>query len=312
MIISTSTNRHATCRQPLAESARRALPVRGADWFSTRRDHFVRQAIDDFFHLASWFTDLYAGWRGCVVVGEATGIGTSDQLQTELAAMVGTEQDNGPLWQLKDLCHRIWPQERRREEAQGALVDWLIGSLFHEAMKLKENLYLLAAYTPAAATLGGWVGAEGEGDRPLSTIARMVDLHAMAERLAGDVAGQMERIGGLFGQASCLLRMMMPELAANPLVLRLLMEMEEVVADLWGEPLEALMSDTFAGRPATGFCRAGSSYLRGQWYRQALAAYRRALDCDRGCDEAIVSVTRIEAILRELPEERLAVQSELG
>ena len=307
MIICSSTARHGTCTRQAAEAGG-GSPIRGADWFTGRRDHFVRQAIGDFFHLASSFADLYASWRGSAAGVHRLDDATSGRLQAQLAAMVGTERDNGPLWQLKDLCHRIWPQERRVEHVRGVLVDWLVGSLFHEAMKLKENLYLLAAYRPAAVAIGGVASRDNGPDRPDAAIVRMVDLRAMVGRIAGDVDGQMERIGVLFAQTNYLLRMMLPELAVNPLVLRLCMEMEEVVAELWGESLEDLFTDTFGGHPAGGFCLIGSSDLRGQWYRQALTAYRRALSCERECDEAIVSAARIEAILRELPEHRPLVQ----
>ncbi|MDX9833641.1 MAG: hypothetical protein RBT36_00315 [Desulfobulbus sp.] len=308
MIICCSTAKRAGCTLAAVESGGRSLPVRAGGWFTGRRDYFVRQALGEFFHLASRFFELYATWRNRPVDDEPAGGDTSARLQERLAAMVGTERDNGPLWQLKDLCHRIWPQERRAEHVRGALVDWLIGSLFHEAMKLKEDLHLLAAYRPAGVALGGFADSDKKPNRSDEAIARMVDLRAMIGRIAGDVDGQMERIGGLLAQTNFLLRMMLPELAANPQVLRLLMEMEEVVVELWGESLEDLFADTFAGRPAVGFCLVGSSYLRGQWYGQALTAYRRARSCDRQCDEAIVCAARIEAILRELPEHRLLVQ----
>ena len=306
MIICSSTARRADCTQSAAEPGGCSSPVRTGDWFAGRRDHFVRQAVGDFFHLASRFSELYAGWRIRPAAAAPCGEDASTRLQERLAAMVGTERDNGPLWRLKDLCHRIWPQERRAEHVRGALVDWLIGSLFHEAVKLKEDLYLLAAYTPAAAALGGFT--DRDAGRADPAIARLVDIRAMVGRIAGNVDGQMERIGVLFAQTTILLRTMLPELATNPLVLRLLLEMEEAVAQLWGESLEALFADTFDGSPAVGFCLIGSSYLRGQWYRQALTAYRRALACDRACAEAIVRAARIEAILRELPGHRLPVQ----
>lgn len=306
MIICSSTARRADCTQSAAEPGGCSSPVRTGDWFAGRRDHFVRQAVGDFFHLASRFSELYAGWRIRPAAAAPCGEDASTRLQERLAAMVGTERDNGPLWRLKDLCHRIWPQERRAEHVRGALVDWLIGSLFHEAMKLKEDLYLLAAYTPAAAALGGFT--DRDAGRADPAIARLVDIRAMVGRIAGNVDGQMERIGVLFAQTTILLRTMLPELATNPLVLRLLLEMEEAVAEFWGESLEDLFADTFGGSPAVGLCLIGSSYLRGQWYRQALTAYRRALACDLACAEAIVRAARIEAILRELPGHRLPVQ----
>ena len=187
MIICSSTARRADCTQSAAEPGGCSSPVRTGDWFAGRRDHFVRQAVGDFFHLASRFSELYAGWRIRPAAAAPCGEDASTRLQERLAAMVGTERDNGPLWRLKDLCHRIWPQERRAEHVRGALVDWLIGSLFHEAMKLKEDLYLLAAYTPAAAALGGFT--DRDAGRADPAIARLVDIRAMVGRIACNVDG---------------------------------------------------------------------------------------------------------------------------
>lgn len=279
----------------------------GRGWFDSRRDYFIRQALGDFMTIAIGFQELYASCLECCLqqsdggaswknleVGETWG-----RMHRRLAEMVGTERDAGPLWQLKDLCHRIWPQQQRDLHSHGVLVDWLIGSLFHEAMKLKENLYLLGTYGPAAAALGGGAGTGvGRDDRPPRS--RMAGLDALIERT---VAGQLERMGFLFGQVNYLLRLMLPDLAANPLVIRLLAEREQEVTDLWGESLEELFADVLGGRSADGFCLAGASYLHGHWRRQALTMYQRALALAPGCDEAIVRIAHIEAILRVTPGE---------
>ena len=44
-----------------------------------------------------------------------------------------------------------------------------------------------------------------------------------------------------------------------------------------------------------------AQYLHGHWRRQALVMYRRALALAPGCDEAIVRIAHIEAILRATP-----------
>lgn len=260
--------------------------------------------------LAIGFQDLYASCLECCLQRPAGGAGSQNRevgetwgrMHRRLAEMVGSERDAGPLWQLKDRCHRIWPQEQRELHGHGVLVDWLTGSLFHEAMKLKENLYLLGTYGPAAAALGGVAGrCAGRGDR--APLSRLADLDALIERTAATVAGQLERMGFLFGQVNYLLRLLLPDLAANPLVIRLLAEREQEVADLWGESLEGLFADLLGGRAADGFCLAGASYLHGHWRRQALAMYRRALALAPGCDEAIVRIAHIEAILRATPGE---------
>lgn len=280
----------------------------GRDWFGDRRDHCTRQVLADFFHLVDWFQHLYDQYlmARCHGKGEAgvwagqQGVDIPVELLAQLSAMVGTEAKNGPLWQLKDLCHQVWPQETRHQHIQGGLVDWLVGSLFHEAMKLKENLYLLNNYGTAAVvavdSLGGYNGRHW---RQSPEINRLVDIGGLVVRITRDVARQMERMGFLFGQVKYLLRMMLPDLVTNTLILRLLAEQEGAVIELWGESLEELFADIFADNPASGFCQVGASYLQGQWYHQSQAMYRRALACDRHCDQAIVRLAHLGIILRD-------------
>jgi hypothetical protein len=281
----------------------------GRDWLCGRKDHCTREVLSEFFHLVGWFQKLYGGYlraRGLDKFGEDSLPGRHEQqaqveLLEQFSAMVGTEKNNGPLWQLKDLCHLVWPQEARQRQLQGGLIDWLVGSLFHEAMKLKENLYLLNNYGTAAVAVDGLADYNVSRYRQSPAIIRMVDMVALVARITGNVARQMERMGYLFGQVKYLFRMMLPDLVENKLILRLLAEQEGVVSELWGESLDALFYDIFAGAPADGFCLAGASYLQGQWYRQSLEMYQRALACDRHCDEAIVRLAHLGAILRDEP-----------
>lgn len=273
---------------------------RGGDWFEGRRNHFVRQLLDDALELIRWFQqvqDLYSSSRPREHSGGA-GSRSAQETQAELlwqcTAMVGTETCKGGLWQLKDLCHQIWPREEPDQPAHGVLLDWLVGSLFHEAMKLKENLYLLNNY--GAAVVGE--NTTLLGDRCLRAFPPDL-LASDLSMLVGGIAQQMERVGLLFGQVSCALRAMLPELIGNALIVRLLAEREAVVTELWGESLEAIFSDVLSGGAAAGFCLAGASYLRGQWFRQALTMYERALGCDRQCNEARVRAAHLKAVLRE-------------
>ena len=53
------------------------------------------------------------------------------------------------LFRLKESCHAIFRpsgSDSRPEVAAGALLDLVVGSLFHEAMALRENLYQLESY----------------------------------------------------------------------------------------------------------------------------------------------------------------------
>lgn len=266
------------------------------DWFSGRKNHFVRQLLDDTMMLICRFQQLYDRYR-CghlphslvdqPAPGRTTGAlpALHAEILQHLTSMVGTETRKGSLWRLKDLGHQIWPRHSCAPNDPGILLDWLIGALFHETVALKENLYLLHNYSAISA---------GQG-RPNHLLAN----GWLADDIPDNIARQMERVGSLFGQVNYFIRLMLPDLIGNPLVVRLLVEHEEAVTELWGESVDSIFSDIFSGRADAGFCLAGASYARGQWFRQALRMYERALACNRQCDEARVRVAHLRALLQE-------------
>jgi len=297
-------------RTPESGPGTESVLAHGRDWFGQRRPHFIRQVVEDFFLFVLSFQELYQVYLGC---RDPRGHGCADLLSpvtekaratlwNQLTRMIGSENDKGRLWQLKDLCHLVWPEQENGYDVHGSLLDWLVGSVFHEAMKLKENIYLLNTYGPAAVRIRELAPEPSRMLlRPRGVYPRlssMVDVESLVRRIASDVISQMEQMGFLLGQANFMLRMMMPELAGNPLVIRLLVEKSELVDRVWGESVEEVLADMFAGSPVQGFCAAGRSYLLAQWYDDALAMYQRALAIDPGCDEARARVIHLQALVR--------------
>lgn len=274
-------------------------------WLTKRSSFFIRQVVNDYLEVDELYCALYQDFRhhyqgaarGADVLLLPSSASLRETLYEQLSAILGTESSRGLLWRLKDLCHIVWPESERQQNVLGSLVDWLVGSLFHEAMKLKENLYLLNNYGPAV-----FCAEQDEGHRDRTTgdtyfsLSQLVDIPGVFRRVALDTEHQLERIALLFGRGCYLLRVMMPALAENELVVRLLAEKEIMLAEVWGEPLERIFSDMFGGNVAHGFCFAGMSYLRSQWYHQALVMYRRALAVDKECSEAMAKVVQLEAI----------------
>jgi len=298
---------------PIAEPAQ---DTTRPSWFEQRRNHFVRLLVGDFFLLVESFQQMYGVYLDC---RNSQGQCCADLLSPEteaargqiwsrLTLMIGTEVEKGQLWKLKDLCHLVWPKQEQEQkyDVHGSLIDWLLGSVFHETMKLKENIYLLNTYGPAAVRMEESHSTQSmqllRPSGPFPQLSSMIDVEALVRRIADDVVSQMEQIGFLLGQANFILRMMMPELASNMLVVRLLVEEEERVLRVWGESIEELFTDMFFGDAAQGFCAAGRNYLSGQWFPQSLDMYKRALQADKDCDEAKAKVAHLQAMLKENPQ----------
>ncbi|MDH5297586.1 MAG: hypothetical protein OEV91_01020 [Desulfobulbaceae bacterium] len=255
------------------------MPPAANQWVASRRHLFIRNLLKEFFETFDTFSRIYGNY---ITLQEAS--------FAEIDRLVGTESRKGLLWQLKDSSHRLWQQADPKEELHGCLLDWALGSLFHEAMKLKENIYMYQYYRPLAEEMGARGGSGGasvfgvEGSR-------------FIERTGREIGKQMESIGALFGRANYLLRLMVPEQADNHLLARLLVEEEELVATLWGESIEALFAEMYPLLPESGFCTAGRSYLADQWHERAHHAFQRALAVNSQCEEAQRHLFQLRAML---------------
>ena len=251
-------------------------------WFEEKRALWVKNLLKDFHKTYKRFIDLYGQYI------------TSQQVSfEEIDQLVGSENRPGLLWRLKDKCHRLWRDVDPAEEVNGCLLDWVMGSLFHEAMKLKENAYVYQYYRPLAEKM-----TAGPGGRGLKICG--MECERFMERTATEIQKQMENLSLMFGRANYLLRLMMPEQAQNTILLRYLIEHEEVVIQLWSENLTELLADMFFGAPEQGYCAAAKSYLQDHWQERARMAYSKALALNPQCEEA----HRYVLVLQTAPNSR--------
>lgn len=254
-------------------------------WFEEKRPLRVRELLQEFHETYNRFLALYSQYlkNGRVAF-------------EEIERLVGAEGRKGHLWRLKDGCHRLWRGVDPREEMNGCLLDWMMGSVFHEAMKLKENAYVHQFYGPLAQKMSACPAGGG-------LLVCGVDSERFMKRTAREICRQMENLSLMFGRANYLLRLMMSEQAHNFILLRFLIENEDVVIQLWSESLAELFGDMFFGAPEEGFCAAARSYLADHWQERALAAYEQALAVRPDCEEAQRRVLQLKALAeKELAE----------
>ncbi len=277
------------------------------NWFEQRRDFYICKLYTDFFNVIRTFQEVYQLYRSCRMFEDkacsrsqsSQNINDRCRVWGQLTQMVGTEVDKGPLWELKDLCHRLWPKEVQPQNPEGSLIDWLIGSIFHEAMKLKENVYILNSYNTASLQTSDPSAVVLQQEIAASLLAEVMWDRSLTGRIVADVVKQMEQLSFLLGHANYMLRTMTSGQSRNLLLVRLLAGQEKMVQELWGEGVVPLFEDMFFGAPKEGFCAAGRSFMAGQWYPQALKMYQQALDIDRSCDEAVVKVYQLKAMIRQ-------------
>jgi len=189
----------------------------------------------------------------------------------QLQELVGGDESS-ILFRLKERCHALF-RPRDAESAMAmrreALFDLAVGSLFHEAMKFRENFYQREIYGPRVRAL------RSESTEDSDALFREFEkiLETVSERLTEG----LQETEILIEQTGDQLRVLLAEQPKNGFVLRYLVESRELVEEVFAVPLDALLSE-ITGDAAVGFELAARSYLDSGFYRRAESAFTAAIE----------------------------------
>jgi hypothetical protein len=191
----------------------------------------------------------------------------------EVRALVG-DDDGAALFRLKERSHtlfRLGPQAG--EIGAEEVFDLAVGSLFHEAMKFRENYYQRVAYGPKIDAL-----------KETSVPGTEALVREFARILAGAAARldeALEEAETLLTQTTVLFRVLLRQHADNGLLTRFLLEHPSEVKSVLGEPLDALLAELH-GSAAAGFEHAALSYLDSGFFTEAAAGFAEV--CSRSSE----------------------------
>ena len=198
----------------------------------------------------------------------------------EVRDFVG-DDERSALFRLKERCHALFRVDGENGEGEigaSALFDLAVGSLFHEAMKLRENLYQADVYAPKVAALRARGVADSSG-----LLVEFDKLVASARvRLAESVAEA--RV--LLSQTTAQFRVLLRSQSANGLLARFAVENAAALADAFGCGEDAALAETY-GSTSAAWQRAAWSYLEGGFFADAEMALAKAASSGaRGPDVA--------------------------
>ncbi len=251
-------------------------------WLIERRDLFLKNMVKDFLESCFFFAELKEHTSKYGVRYEG------------LDFWVGTEQAKGQLWRLKDLCHLLWGDCDPVAEKEGFMLDWMVGAIFHEAMKLKENAYMMKRYRESYPL---------EDMAPLQANGNGEDQGMeFFEETAHEIHRAIRRIDLLVRHAQEYLIAVLKRERANALLVRYLLEARVRCEEQWSKSVgpERLLQALFPNRLDRAYCLAGESYLEGSWFIEARHAFEQALKINPDCQEAKSGLRLIEKRLREI------------
>ncbi|MDH3213507.1 MAG: hypothetical protein OEM05_13575 [Myxococcales bacterium] len=184
----------------------------------------------------------------------------------ELQELVG-DDEGSVLYRLKERCHALFrpgAESSRVDVRREVLFDLAVGSLFHEAMKCRENIYQREVYEPRVRALRPEANADADA------------LFRDFEKILGGVAPRLEEglveCEKLLNHTREQLRVLLMEQRENGHVTRYLIENRERVEDVFDLTLDELLEGRH-GSAATGYECAGRSYMVSGFFAEAERAF---------------------------------------
>lgn len=198
----------------------------------------------------------------------------------ELEDLVG-EDRGSVLFRLKERCHASFRAVAGRPTLpmhREALFDLAVGSLFHEAMKFRENFYQREVYGPRVHALRSQAG-EGEA-------AIFEEFARIQEGVSARLEEGLVETEALLAQTLEQLRQLLAAHRDDPLVTRFLIEHAEKVGAAFERPFDEILTDLY-GDPADAYALAARSLLGSGYYSAAVESLRAA--GTRGSDAAAIA-----------------------
>jgi len=179
------------------------------------------------------------------------------------------------LYNLKEQSHSLF-----RVGAKGPvhrnewLLDLAIGSIFHEAMKLRENIYQMEVYRPRYLQFKSKMGKTTYGYER-NYVQQFERIIARSEQ---GVQEGMEETRSLFGDAIEQLIDFFKKNSKNPYLVRFLLEHQSLLLRVYGnKKSQEIFNLMFKNGLLEAYDRAGRSYLQGGHYDLSSLYFSKAL-----------------------------------
>lgn len=254
-------------------------------WIRANIAVFARDVLRDFCIAADVLERLFE---------EFDGLGRIDF--DVLRELIGEEMNKGLLWRLKDTAHHLFRNDPD-DALIGKFLDWAVGYIFHESMKLKEDAYQLKNYAPWFAALT---------DKPLpDTKARFCrELSQILGQTRESVARETGRIRFILHQCKGMFPYFYAGQTDNPLLARFLFEQGDLFRAVFGERLTPFLEAVYGAEPEMMYVLAAKSLREGGWFKEADQAAEAARSMNPNSEGALREKRLLVEVKNSRPRRR--------
>jgi hypothetical protein len=227
-------------------------------WIRAKRSEFGRDVVRDFCLASRALEAQFSLFdRDRVVDFEA------------LRDLTGEEMNKGLLWRLKDTAHHFFRNDPD-DPLLGRFLDWGLGYIFHETLKLKEDAYQLQSYIPWFQALDAEV--LGEQERRFQQ-----ELMQVLRQTRESISREIARIRFILDQCRSMIPLYFQRHRESPLLARFFFDQAELVASVFQEDYDALVNQIYGDAPEALYVLAARSLRQGGWLEEARRAAGQAL-----------------------------------
>jgi hypothetical protein len=226
-------------------------------WIRSKRPEFVRDILRDFCLSQQLLESQFRIFD----VEERVNF-------DKLRDILGVEMNKGLLWRLKDTSHHLLRTDPANE-VLSQLLDWCLGYIFHESMKLKEDAYQREIY-------GGRFLRLKEKGLSLEEQLLVEELSMVIEQTRESMRREVTRIRYIIASSRRLFIRYLPSHRHNALLARFLYDQNNLVRMVFGEEYATLIQALYGQHPEKMYHLAAQSLQLGGWEREAALAEEQA------------------------------------
>ena len=232
-------------------------------WIKERRSVLLKDLIQQMLSTRLFFNDLYDHYKkiGCVAF-------------KDLEFWIKTENRKRSLWNLKDSSHVLFRENSSKQRFYENIFDWTLGSIFHEGMKLKEDVYIIEGYKK-------WENVFTKsknipGDVNLAELRK--EYETITKRAQKNIAQEVDSLRYLFTKAMDQLQKIIIQNKNDGLLIRFLVEAEDPFDRVYGGgSLNSFFKNIYDWGLIDAYLRVGKNYREGGWHHEALTVLTKAL-----------------------------------
>lgn len=238
------------------------------DWVLTNKYAFERDVLQDFCLASVQLEEQCERFADTQTVSYSV-----------LRDLIGEPLNKGLLWRLKDKAHHVFDDPDSTCPVS-LLLDWTLGYIFHESLKLMEDAHQRQYYAPRLQELG-------YNARKPEIAGMLTEFHLIREETCESMRRETQRLSTLLRHTRSLFRLYFTGCAMHRPLARFLYDNDPLVRQAFGEEYHRLLPAVYGNLPEQMYLQAAESLLEGARAQAAGQAVAAALLVNPASAEAL-------------------------